>query len=71
MPAELTNAVCGPHVLGTKKPTDGTAWADLTPCPLKPCRDIRGQCATTVDFCTESESTTGAPGTAGMDKYSI
>ncbi|KAJ5256934.1 Glycoside hydrolase superfamily [Penicillium angulare] len=64
LPAELPNAVCGPQKLGTKKPTDGTKLADLNPCPIKACCNIWGQCGTTDDFCTVSESETGAPGTS-------
>lgn len=64
MPAVVDNAVCGPQVSGTKKPTDGTKLADLNPCPLKTCCNIWGQCGITDDFCTVTNSTTGAPGTA-------
>ncbi|KAL2830488.1 hypothetical protein BDW59DRAFT_177834 [Aspergillus cavernicola] len=64
MPASLANAICGPQVPDTKTPTDGTDLADLNPCPLNACCDIWGQCGITDEFCTESESTTGAPGTA-------
>ncbi|KAL5043915.1 hypothetical protein BDW71DRAFT_216052 [Aspergillus fruticulosus] len=64
MPASLDNAVCGPQVPGTEAPTNGTALADLNPCPLNACCDIWGQCGITAEFCTESESETGAPGTA-------
>ncbi len=64
MPASLSNAVCGPQVIGTLAPTDGTSLADLNPCPLNACCDIWGQCGTTAEFCTITDSTTGAPGTA-------
>ncbi|KAL4744337.1 hypothetical protein BDW72DRAFT_212797 [Aspergillus terricola var. indicus] len=64
MPAPLDNAVCGPQVPGTEAPTNGTALADLNPCPLNACCDIWGQCGITAEFCTESESESGAPGTA-------
>jgi chitinase len=40
MPASLDNAVCGPQVPGTEAPTNGTALADLNPCPLNACCDI-------------------------------
>ncbi|PKX96685.1 class V chitinase Chi100 [Aspergillus novofumigatus IBT 16806] len=33
-------------------------------CPLNACCNIWGQCGTTGDFCTPSNSSTGAPGTA-------
>ena len=62
MPAEITNAVCGPQVPGTKAPTDGTALADLNQCPLNSCCDRWGQCGITAEFCTPSKSPTGAPG---------
>lgn len=43
MPAPLPNAVCGPQVPGTERPTDGTDLADLNPCPLNACCDVFGQ----------------------------
>lgn len=63
-PAPLPNAVCGPQVPNTPEPPNGTDWASLNPCPLNACCDIWGQCGTTSDFCTVTNSTTGAPGTA-------
>ncbi|KAK3196417.1 hypothetical protein K4F52_000299 [Lecanicillium sp. MT-2017a] len=65
MPAEVSNAVCGPTVPGTKR-IDGRALADLNPCPLKACCNVWGQCGLTDDFCLEKESATGAPGTSGL-----
>jgi hypothetical protein len=62
MPAPLANALCGPQVPGTEKPTDGTALSDLNPCLLNACCDVWGQCGTTSEFCTNTS--TGAPGTA-------
>lgn len=64
MPAEVPNAVCGPTVPGTKKPTNGKDLADLNQCLLNACCNIWGQCGVTAEFCTESESESGAPGTA-------
>lgn len=64
MPAVVDNAVCGPQVAGTEKPTDGTKLVDLNPCPLKACCNIWGQCGIIDDFCTVTKSPTGAPGTA-------
>lgn len=64
MPAIVDNAVCGPQVPGTERPSDDTDLADLNPCPLKTCCNIWGQCGITDDFCTITNSTTGAPGTA-------
>jgi hypothetical protein len=67
MPAVVSNAVCGPQVSGSKRPT---IWADistLNPCPLNACCNIWGQCGITPDFCTTTKSTTGAPGTAAAN----
>jgi GH18 family chitinase len=64
MPASIENAVCGPQVPGTEKPTNGTELADLNPCPLNSCCNIWGQCGITHEFCTVTESPTGAPGTS-------
>lgn len=64
MPAAVDNAVCGPRVLGTMKPTNRSSLSDLNPWPLKTCCNIWGQCGITDEFCTATESATGAPGTA-------
>ncbi|KAE8404906.1 hypothetical protein BDV37DRAFT_293585 [Aspergillus pseudonomiae] len=64
MPSPVQGATCGPQVPGTEKPSNGTALADLNPCPLNACCDVWGFCGTTVDFCTKSPADTGAPGTA-------
>jgi len=65
MPAPVSNAVCGPTVPGSSPPTyAGDTLADLNPCPLNACCNIWGQCGLTVDFCIESESETGNPGTS-------
>lgn len=64
MPASISNAECGPQVAGTEAPDDMTTLSDLNPCPLNACCDIWGQCGITDEFCTVSNSTTGAPGTA-------
>ncbi|KUI60668.1 Killer toxin subunits alpha/beta [Cytospora mali] len=64
MPAVLATAECGPQVSGTQRPSN---WSDiglLNPCPLNACCDIWGECGITSLYCTASESTTGAPGTA-------
>lgn len=63
-PAPMQNALCGPQVPGTTEPTNGTDWASLNPCPLNACCDKWGQCGTTPEFCTKSNSSTGAPGTS-------
>ncbi|KHN98408.1 Glycoside hydrolase, subgroup, catalytic core [Metarhizium album ARSEF 1941] len=64
MPASVSNAVCGPTVPGTKKPSGGKNLTDLNPCPLKVCCNIWGQCGISSDFCVATNSETGAPGTA-------
>lgn len=64
MPSSLTNALCGPQVPGTQRPTDMSTLADLNPCPLKACCNVWGQCGITKDFCVPSPADTGAPGTA-------
>lgn len=64
MPATVANAVCGPQVNNTPIAPHGTNFSTLNECPLNACCDIWGQCGTTAEFCTISQSTTGAPGTA-------
>ena len=66
MPHQLTpdKVMCGPQVMGTKRPTNGTNIAELNPCPLNACCSVWGWCGTTAQFCTPSKSETGAPGTA-------
>ncbi|RDH35419.1 glycoside hydrolase family 18 protein [Aspergillus welwitschiae] len=64
MPAVVSNAECGPQVNGTTRPSNWSDISGLNPCPLNACCDIWGQCGITPEFCTASESTTGAPGTA-------
>ncbi|KAF3401943.1 hypothetical protein F1880_009951 [Penicillium rolfsii] len=64
MPASIANAVCGPQVVGTPAAPSGTNLSTLNECPLNACCDIWGQCGTTSEFCTITQSTTGAPGTA-------
>ncbi|KAH7120731.1 class V chitinase Chi100 [Dactylonectria macrodidyma] len=64
MPAPIANAVCGPQVPDTPTASHGANLSTLNECPLNACCDIWGQCGTTAEFCTISESATGAPGTA-------
>ena len=64
MPAPLANAFCGPQVPGTISPAAGTNLSTPNECPLNACCDIWGQCGTTEEFCTITQTTTGAPGTA-------
>ncbi|KAM7184573.1 glycoside hydrolase family 18 protein [Rhypophila sp. PSN 637] len=65
MPAPVDNAMCGPQVPNTQRPTNGSDLASLNPCPLNVCCNIWGQCGLTDEFCTEKKSKTGAPGTSG------
>lgn len=64
MPAPIPNAICGPAVSGTPQAPPGTNLSTLNQCPLNACCDIWGMCGTTAEFCTPSQSSTGAPGTA-------
>ncbi|KJK92746.1 hypothetical protein H633G_03370 [Metarhizium anisopliae BRIP 53284] len=66
MPEPVSNAVCGPTVPGTKAPAKGFDLSRLNPCPLKACCNVWGQCGLSDDFCIESKSETGAPGTSGV-----
>ncbi|KAJ5751129.1 class v protein [Penicillium manginii] len=67
MPTNVKNAVCGPQMNDTATAPHGTDLNKLNPCPLNACCDIWGQCGTTTDFCTPTDSPTGAPGTAAKD----
>jgi chitinase len=64
MPFQISSVVCGPQVYGTTRPSAGTSLASLNPCALNACCDIWGQCGTTAEFCVNTTSSTGAPGTA-------
>ncbi|KAJ5646513.1 glycoside hydrolase [Penicillium lividum] len=67
-PSALENSVCGPQVPGTSaNGTEWNKWATLNPCPLNACCDVWGEYGITPEFCTESESTTGNPGTSESD----
>ncbi|KAI0882847.1 putative glycosyl hydrolase, family 18 [Annulohypoxylon maeteangense] len=65
MPMNVPNAVCGPTVNDTARPSAGTDLSTLNPCPLNVCCNIWGQCGMTDDFCVKKDSETGAPGTSG------
>ncbi|KAI0875547.1 class V chitinase Chi100 [Hypoxylon argillaceum] len=76
-PSNVANAVCGPQVNGTTILPGGTNFSSINECPLNACCDIWGkyqlsiknrQCGTTSEFCTISESSTGAPGTAAPNQ---
>jgi hypothetical protein len=56
---------CGPQKIGLNKPAgryDDFDLAKLNPCPLRACCSGWGFCGTTSEFCTESKSESGAPG---------
>ncbi|KAH8695443.1 hypothetical protein BGW36DRAFT_299192 [Talaromyces proteolyticus] len=69
LPASVSNAICGPIVPGTTQPDNGTAIADLNPCPLNSCCDIWGQCGITEAYCNPNKGPTGNPGTAPPGGY--
>ncbi|KAK2028159.1 glycoside hydrolase [Colletotrichum zoysiae] len=64
IPAPIANAVCSPQKPGTTQPGAGTSLASLNPCPLNACCNKHGQCGINKEFCTVSQSETGAPGTS-------
>lgn len=66
MPAQDPTALCGPWVVGTKRPSNYDDVGGLNPCPLNACCDAWGQCGTTAEFCTPTE-VNGHPGTAEPD----
>ena len=66
MPEPVANAVCGPTAPGSVAPPKGVDLASLNPCPLRACCNVWGQCGLSDDFCLESKSKTGAPGTSGL-----
>ncbi|KAL7945747.1 glycoside hydrolase family 18 protein [Trichoderma barbatum] len=68
LPAPVSNAVCGPLVPGTKKPSAGQKLESLNPCPLNSCCNIWGQCGTTPEYCTPAVGPKGNPGTAPPGK---
>ncbi|KAK3986863.1 glycoside hydrolase, subgroup, catalytic core [Cladorrhinum sp. PSN332] len=64
-PAPVANAVCGPTVPGTVKPTDPSVnIANLNPCPINACCNIWGQCGITEEYCLVTPADTGAPGSS-------
>ncbi|KAH7140370.1 hypothetical protein B0J13DRAFT_624225 [Dactylonectria estremocensis] len=64
-PSSIADAVCGPQVPGTKKPSSGSSdtWAKLNPCPLNVCCNVWGKCGMTDDFCIIAKAAAGTPGT--------
>ncbi|PVI04199.1 glycoside hydrolase family 18 protein [Periconia macrospinosa] len=70
MPAARGNAVCGPQVLGSLRPTDGTNLKDINPCPLNVCCNVWVQCGSTDDYCILNPADTKNPGTTQPGKNS-
>ncbi|KAI1739462.1 glycoside hydrolase superfamily [Xylaria scruposa] len=64
LPAPNKDAVCGPTKPGTENPVGDEKIEDLSPCPIKACCNIWGNCGVDIDFCVPTESETGNPGTA-------
>ncbi|KAI0440064.1 glycoside hydrolase superfamily [Xylaria telfairii] len=64
LPAPNKDAVCGPTKPGTQSPEGDEKIEDLSPCPIKACCNIWGNCGVDIDFCVPTESETGNPGTA-------
>ncbi|KAK4161332.1 glycoside hydrolase, subgroup, catalytic core [Cladorrhinum sp. PSN259] len=70
-PAPAANAVCGPTVPGTEKPSDSSVnIANLNPCPINACCNIWGQCGITPEFCNVTPADTGAPGSSAPNTNS-
>ena len=55
---------CGPTVVGTTRPTNGTKLADLNLCPLNKCCNVWGNCGLDKDFCVPAPIPGGRPGSA-------
>lgn len=64
LPAPNKDAVCGPTKPGTGSPAAGQEVKDLSPCPIKACCNVWGNCGVDKDFCVPTQSETGNPGTA-------
>ncbi|KAJ5615597.1 hypothetical protein N7537_000711 [Penicillium hordei] len=60
MPVALPNAVCGPQVPGTARPTSWSDLESLNPCVTNECCSSSGLCGTTSDFCTSKAHVTTA-----------
>ncbi|KAH6892884.1 glycoside hydrolase family 18 protein [Thelonectria olida] len=71
-PSSISDAVCGPQVPSTKKPSSGTSdsWTKLNPCPLNVCCNVWGKCRTADDLCVIAKAATGAPGATAKGKNS-
>ncbi|KAJ6122715.1 hypothetical protein N7512_005180 [Penicillium capsulatum] len=51
MPVALGQAICGPQVPGTARPSKYSELSSLNPCPSGQCCSLSGLCGTTPDFC--------------------
>ncbi|KAJ5815875.1 hypothetical protein N7447_008108 [Penicillium robsamsonii] len=65
MPAALSNAVCGPRVPGTGRPTNWSGLGSLNPCPANQCCSSFGYCGSGPDYCTSAAHTNGTNRTEG------
>lgn len=63
LPAPNADAECGPTKPGTAM-VAGQKVEDLSPCPIKACCNVWGNCGVDRDFCVPTNSETGNPGTA-------
>jgi hypothetical protein len=63
LPAANPDAECGPTKPGTEM-LAGQKVEDLSPCPIKACCNVWGNCGVDRDFCVPTQSETGNPGTA-------
>ncbi|CAG7992512.1 unnamed protein product [Penicillium salamii] len=51
MPMALPNAICGPQIPGTARPSNWTDLGFMHPCPLTQCCATWGQCGTGIEYC--------------------
>jgi chitinase len=67
-PADL-DAECGPSKPGSSwlSSLAGSKMGDLSPCPIKACCNVWGNCGVDKDFCIATKSETGNPGTAALN----
>jgi chitinase len=64
LPPADPEAECGPSKPGTSAPSGSEKFVDLSPCPIKACCNVWGNCGVDKDFCVATKSETGNPGTA-------
>lgn len=69
MPAQDPTAICGPTMVGTKRPESWDDISDMNQCLLNACCNVWGQCGTTEEFCVDTTVNdipgTREPGTNG------